>query len=274
MQQTLAAFLILFFSCGSGRYETKHLSTKYTTTYSQNVKDSFDIYITLPKGYEQSATSYPVIYYLDAKLKSGNAMRKILDEKAAEGNPINAIVVGIGHIGNYRVLRRRDFVTSFLKSNNSLISNDENYGHAEKFYQFLQTELIPFIETNYRVSQQRSLFGHSFGGLFAFYSLFKKERLFENYIALSPSLWVNYNNIYVFEKMYRNDSAVLHAQVYMRAGSRETINKVLPACRKMNEFLNKHPYSQLQLDYKELDGEDHNSHVYNSLQEILGKVYQ
>jgi uncharacterized protein len=272
MKGILAAFFILLFSCGSKKYETKHLTTRHTRVYSNSVKDSFDIYVTLPRDYEKATGKYPVIYYLDANLKSGNAMRKVLDEMAVANNSVNAVAVGIGHIGNYRVLRRRDFVTPFIQSNDSLISNEPNFGHAAEFYTFLQKELIPQVEGNYKVSQRRSLFGHSFGGLFAFYSLFKKERLFENYAALSPSLWVNDGNVYSFEQKYRKDSSSLHARVFMRAGSRETINKVLAACKKMEVFLKQYPYSQLQLDYKELAGEDHNSHVEKSIRSILEQI--
>ena len=39
--------------------------------YSKNVKDSFDIYINLPKSYSPNKT-YKAFYYLDANIKSGN----------------------------------------------------------------------------------------------------------------------------------------------------------------------------------------------------------
>jgi uncharacterized protein len=273
MKQILSAAIILLFSCGSKPYETMQLQTIRTIVYSKYVKDSFEIYVTLPVNYKNNTGNYSAVYYLDANLKSGNAMRKILDEKQKMGDPLNAIAIGIGHIGNYRVLRRRDFITPFIKSGDSLISNEPNFGHSEAFYQFLQQELMPSIENSYRTSiSNRSLIGHSFGGLFACYALFKKERLFSNYVMLSPSLWVNYDNIYEFEKQYRKNSDSLQAKVYMFAGSKETINKVLPACKKMNDFLMQHPYHGLQFDFKELNNEDHNSHVYNSIKTILSEL--
>jgi uncharacterized protein len=273
MKQLLVVWLIVLISCGSKPYETKQLQTIKTIIYSKYVKDSFEIYVTLPPNYANNTGNYSAVYYLDANLKSGNSVRKILDEKQKTGDPLNAVAIGIGHVGNYRVLRRRDFITPFTKSGDSLISNQENFGQSAAFYQFLQEELIPSIENSYRTSvSNKTLIGHSFGGLFACYALFKKERLFSNYVMLSPSLWVNYDNIYEFEKQYRKNSDSLQARVYMRAGSREVINKVLPACIKMNDFLMQHPYHGLQFDFKELNNEDHNSHVYNSIKTILSEL--
>ena len=83
---------------------------------------------------------------------------------------------------------------------------------------------------------------------------------------------MNYGNIYEFEELYRKSSTVLNAKVYLRAGSYETINKVLPACEKMNAFLMKQAYSGLKVYYKVMDGENHNSHVEKSLTEILAEL--
>lgn len=263
-------FIVSVASCSSPQF-TEVLETKRQVIHSEYVQDSFELYITLPKNY--SATSpHPVVYYLDANLKSGKALRKVINQKELAGDTVQTIFIGIGHIGNYRVLRRRDFVTPHIQQGDSLYSNETNYGHAQNFYSFLNYELIPLIERNYSVSQTRTLIGHSFGGLFAFYCLFQRERLFQNYVALSPSLWVNDGNIYHFEKKYRKDSAALNATIFMRAGSRETINKILGACNSMSDFLNKHPYSNLQIDYKVLKGETHNSHVEKSLSELVNKL--
>lgn len=267
MKIWLLLIIVSITSCSSASYP-EVLETKKQIIYSNNVRDSFELYITLPKNYSASSI-YPIVYYLDANLKSGKALRKVINEKEMAGDTANTIYIGIGHTGDYRVLRRRDFITPHLGTGDSLYSDEMNYGHPENFYAFLQKELIPLIEKNYSVSKQRTIIGHSFGGLFAFYCLFHQQQLFQNYVALSPSLWVNYGNIYEFEKKYRKAANTLNAHLYMRAGSNETINKVLPACNKMNSFFLSHPYIGLKLNYKVLEGENHNSHVENSLREII-----
>ena len=267
MKSWLALILILIVSCSSSN-QPEVLTTDKKNMYSAFIKDSFEVYITLPKSYSKDSI-YPVVYYLDANLKSGKAVRRIINKAEAAGKSINTIYVGIGHIGNYRVLRRRDFVTPHLKQADSLYSNEIDYGQAANFYLFLQKELIPHIEMNYKTNLQRTLIGHSFGGLFAFYCLFQQQQLFQNYIALSPSLWVNYDNIYEFENLYRKHQTSLNASIFLRAGGNETINKVLPACNKMDAFLKEHPYTGLAIDYKVFKGESHNSYVEEALTELI-----
>jgi len=236
------------------------------------VKDSFDIHITLPSGYKSSKI-FPVIYYMDANLKSGNKLRNIIDEFDKQGHPINALFVGVGHIGNYHSLRRRDFITPYInEENGSLVSNDNNYGQAEKFYLFLKQELIPYIEKNYKVNSSKTLIGHSLGGLLVFYCMFKKERLFTNFVALSPALWINHENIYDFERNYRRDSAGLSANLYLCVGGAEKFNYILSGAKKMKAHLEQKPFKGLHFEYHEFAQETHNSEVPVAFTKILPRL--
>jgi predicted alpha/beta superfamily hydrolase len=244
--------------------------TTHFTRQSKYVKDSFDIYVSLPDGYDTSTASFPVIYYMDANLRSGREFRNAVYNARQKGKSLNAISIGIGHFGNYRELRRRDLITPFVKAaGDSLISDEDNFGHCEEFYRFMQYELIPFVEKEYRCDSNRSWVGHSLGGLFAFYCLFKHQPLFKNYVALSPALWINYSNIYDFEKKYFQQSTTLNATVYLCSGSWERLNKILTSARQMKDTLDKRKYSGLNFVYKEYEGETHNSEVPVALAEIL-----
>jgi predicted alpha/beta superfamily hydrolase len=242
----------------SGKLSQSVIDTKTThfTWHSKFVKDSFDIYISLPDNYDSTNTNYRVLYYMDANLKSGKGFRQaLLDYR------------------NYRELRRRDLITPFVKSGDSLVSDEDNFGHCEEFYQFLQQELIPHIEKNYRCdSSNRSFLGHSLGGLFAFYCLFKKEHLFRNHVALSPALWINYGNIYDFEKKYYEQSKTLDARLWLCTGTRETLNKILDGGRDMKAHLDKRKYEKLDFRYKEFEGETHNSEVPKAFEMILPEL--
>jgi len=60
-------------------------------------------------------------------------------------------------------------------------------GVQEAFLQFLQEELIPDIEANYRTDPAaRTLMGTSLCGDFSLYSLFHAADTFANIIASSP----------------------------------------------------------------------------------------
>lgn len=275
MQKTILLIfpVVLLFNC-SGKLSQQVIDTRTThfTFNSKYVKDSFDIYISLPDNYEKGDSSFNTVYYMDANLKSGLAMREHILNYRKKGSSINAIVVGIGHFGNYRELRRRDLITPFIASGDSLISDEDNFGHCEEFYQFLQHELIPYIEKNYRCTETRSWMGHSLGGLFAFYCLFKKDPLFRNYAALSPALWINHGNIWEFEKKYYEHSKTLNARLWLCTGTRETLNKILDGGRAMKQQLDNRNYSQFDFRYKEFEGETHNSEVPKAYEMILPEL--
>jgi predicted alpha/beta superfamily hydrolase len=122
------------------------------------------------------------------------------------------------------------------------------------------------------VNQNRSLIGHSLGGLFSVYCLFKKDRLFTNYVALSPSLWVDRKRIYEFEKQYRKDSTSLHANLYLCSGTKEKLNYILNGNRDMKTYMEGQRYIGLNLYYYEFEGETHNSEVPIALKTILPKL--
>lgn len=270
----LGLFLLIFIQC-SGKLKQQLIDSKtiHFTFHSKIVGDSFDIYVSVPDNYEQTDSSFHTIYYMDANLKSGIALRTALLNFRKEGKALNAISIGIGHFSNYRELRRRDLITPFVKNEkDSLVSDDKVFGHCEEFYQFLQNELIPSIESKYRCKKGRSWVGHSLGGLFAFYALFKKEPLFVNHVSLSPALWINYGNIYEFEKCYYDFKDRPRARLYLCVGSRETLNKIRKGARNMKTHLEARNYRNLSFIYKEFEGETHNSEVPLALNWILPEI--
>ena len=84
-------------------------STKMEIMYSQYVQDSFEIYISTPPSFT-SNSSYNIVYYCDANLKSGHHLQSLISTDQYNKSLGQVIFVGIGHIGDYHVLRRRDFI--------------------------------------------------------------------------------------------------------------------------------------------------------------------
>mgnify|MGYP001193246392 CR=1 FL=1 len=62
-------------------------------------------------------------------------------------------------------------------------------GGARKFQDFIATEVIPFVDANYRTGEGRALMGESLAGLFVVDTFLHRPDLFRDYIAISPSLW-------------------------------------------------------------------------------------
>src|SRR5690606_34489872 len=63
-------------------------------------------------------------------------------------------------------------------------------GGADIFLAFLETILMPAVDATVRLDPaQRTLYGHSYGGLFVLHALYQRRDLFKRYVAASPSLW-------------------------------------------------------------------------------------
>jgi uncharacterized protein len=263
--------LMLFFLLSFGYKKPATTVTKKEVFYSTNVKDSFDIKIVLPPTYTKDK-KYNTVYFLDANIKSGTKLIEMLNDKKNADIRKTTIFVGIGHKGDFHVLRRRDFLPPKMVKGTVQKSTDKKYGHADSYYKFLQKELIPYIEKQYSTNGTQSIIGHSFGGLFTYYCLLKENPLFDNYFALSPSLWVDYSNIFNYEEQYHKKNKSLTAYLYMANGSLEFLNYVLSSNRRMNTLLKERNYAGLKYEYIEKQWANHNSHVELTLQEVINKL--
>ncbi|WP_342648434.1 alpha/beta hydrolase-fold protein [Mucilaginibacter sp. CSA2-8R] len=142
--------------------------------------------VYLPEGYNARDTvRYPVIYLLDGAVNEDfiHIVGLVQFNSFEWINRLpKSIVVGIATVD-----RRRDFTYP------TTIQSDKvaypTTGHSDKFIAFIENELQPFIQSRYKTTDTKTLIGESLGGLLATEILFKKTRLFNKYIIVSPSLW-------------------------------------------------------------------------------------
>jgi len=250
-----------FSACGQ-----KNIAHPSLVMYSRNVKDSFDIYINIPKDYNANER-HSIFYYLDANIKSGNKIREILRDSTIKKSFTNTIFVGIGHRGDFHELRRRDFTIPKIVGNDTF-GLQTNFGQIDHFYKFLKTELIPYIDNHYNtITTDNSLLGHSFGGLFTIYSLFQNDTIFKHFYALSPSLWVSNYSIYKFNKL--NEQSLNAKDLFLSVGSLEIFNRVKAGSDQFDDFLKSKKYPGLIFHYEIYKGETHNSEVTYAINDIL-----
>jgi len=142
--------------------------------------------VYLPASYSvDRSKEYPVIYLLDGSSDEDFIHVSGIVQFASFPwiNRIpESIVVGIANVD-----RKRDFTYP----SNSKIDQEEfpTSGYSERFINFLENELHPFIDSAFRTTATRTIIGQSLGGLLATEILFKKPQLFDNYVIVSPSLW-------------------------------------------------------------------------------------
>jgi len=118
--------------------------------------------------------------------------------------PKRTILVGL--------LGLKDTPTRFRDFTPTRTSQDS--GGADRYLQFLKTELVPLISEKYHTSSERSaLIGGSLGGLFVIHALLNAPTLFKSYVALDPSLWW--------------DLGVENAELERKVGSLKDLRRVL-----------------------------------------------
>ena len=154
--------------------------------HSKEMAEIRTVNIYLPEGYNAKDTvRYPVIYLLDGSADEDfiHVVGLVQFNSFEWVNQVpKSIVVGIATVD-----RRRDF--TFPTTIEADKKKYSSAGHSGKFIAFLEKELQPFIQTNYKTNAAKTIIGQSLGGLLATEILFKKSRLFNQYIIISPSLW-------------------------------------------------------------------------------------
>lgn len=166
MKKWLMIFFLLFISCKSHTYQ---VGKDAITIHSENTKDDYILQIKTPKNFNDSV-AYTIVYAADGLIGTGKYILGV-DSSWAATIPDNCIIVTIGHIGNWEQKRRRDFIPSDAGG-----YKDEAFGHADRFYSFLKTEVIPFVNKKFPNQKAKVFIGHSFGGLFCLYAALKDEK--------------------------------------------------------------------------------------------------
>ena len=109
-------------------------------------------------------------------------------------------------------------------------------GGADKFLQFIETELMPEVEKRYRTQPFRVLAGHSLGGLFAVHALSTRPGLFNAYVAVSPSLWWDgQSEVNRFEGFIAKQKAPLKAVLFFSVGNETAPQRA--AFERLRQFL-------------------------------------
>jgi len=186
MNTPLFAFLTFILIASSSVFANSFNAGERHKHTSNVLNEQREVQILLPESYGfDTNTSYPVIYLLDGEYNF-HGVSGMLDLMANKGQLIpDVILVAISDKGTdkYRQYMTPNDLTAPRKPGDK--------GKASEFQQYLQTELKPFIEKNYRTADTSVLVGHSIGGLFVLNALLERPNSFTHYVATSPSLWLN-----------------------------------------------------------------------------------
>lgn len=152
------------------------------SVYSEILEEQRNLWISFPKYYDpESSKTYPVVYILDGETQL-RALEAVCNYYEGHFLP-DMILVGISNENS----RMRDLTTSPMTFRHGWPIREET-GGAENFIKFMEFELIPYIDAKLPTTNYRTLIGHSFAGLLTINTILHHTHLFNNYIAIDPSL--------------------------------------------------------------------------------------
>lgn len=243
-----------------------HLRNTEVRTINSKFVDGMEykIYVALPEGYEKSSQKYPVFYFTDAWFLFG-AFTQIYQELEWAQEVPQLILVGISWEGGsddafYN--RSRDFTPTMVPKE-KLPPGVARWipisGGASNFIRFMEEELFPMIESEYRVVKtDRAIYGGSLGGLLMAHLLFARPELFQRYSIVSPYLPWDNDLIFHEEAAYAKEHTELNATVFLCVGSEETASMISNWARFRSTLAHRN-YKGLKLIPHIFDQETHGS---------------
>lgn len=172
----------------------------YRKIYSNVLHEERILLISLPEDYGKSDKTYPVLFKLDGDkenfLQAFSAAFYLFD---MTDNAPDPIIIGIENTD-----RNRDM----------LPDQKANY-----FIQFIHTELIPFVDRNYRTNGFRILCGQSLSSLFALYSFLEQPDIFDAYILGSFGFYKESLSVLFENELKRNSDLKSIGTKYLFVGN-------------------------------------------------------
>lgn len=211
--------------------------------------------VGLPGDYAKHPEQrYPVVYvtdgYWDFQKLTAIEGSLVYDREAPP-----YITVGLAYAGenlDYGDLRRWELSPVAFGA-----GGPDQSGHAADFLQTIDTEIIPFIEREYRADPaHRVLGGASLGGLFTLYAMYTKPGLFESYIAVTPAVVLGDDWLLGYEEAFAKKHGELRGRLFVSAGGDESPGYMLGSLR-YNQRVQSRKYPDLAYQFRLIDGERH-----------------
>lgn len=212
------------------------------TVESVVLKETRRINVYTPPGYDRACpASFPVLYMPDGGVQEDFPhIAATVDAAIRAGEMRPMLVVGIENTE-----RRRDVTGPTEVEEDRKIA--PRVGGSAAFRGFIRDELMPRVRRRYHVSNETAIIGESLAGLFIVETFFLEPELFDTYIALSPSLW--WNN----EELVRKAGERLEARpelrktLYLSSADEDNIG---PVAARLAEVLRTNAPAGLRWEYK------------------------
>ncbi len=254
---TLAILCILVFGAQNtiGQNKTDIILGSPFTIKSNILNEERTCLISIPDSYQdatQVTKNYPIIILLDGytHFKTASGIVHFMSSNRNRNYLMpESIIVAIENVD-----RERDFTFTKIKT-----KRPNTMGGGSNFLNFIEKELIPYVDENYRTEPSRTLVGHSLGGLFTLNAYMDRTSVFNAYITIDPSIWWS-------EEMMKNkvdsiSSISWNKKLYIATANQGEANYERNKKRHdyLYELITKKSEEPLHVEIKYFDQENHRS---------------
>ncbi|MBF4465434.1 alpha/beta hydrolase-fold protein [Flavobacterium sp. LC2016-12] len=271
----LVLFFLMIASSGFAQNRNNIQIGTVDSISSKVLNEERKIWVHLPRSAQNTGFAkqkYPVVYLLDGDAHFSSVVGMIEELSEINGNTIcpEMIVVGITNTN-----RNRDLTPTHSSVDPPFVTKglSEQSGGGEKFAEFIEKELIPYIDSKYPTAPYRTLIGHSFGGLTVMNILTNHTHLFNSYIAIDPSMWWDHQKFLAETEKKLSSKKLSNISLFMAAANTMDDNMNIVKVRRdttaftkhirsildLNDFLNKNKKSGLNYEYEYYNNDNHGS---------------
>ncbi|MFT5780440.1 MAG: putative alpha/beta superfamily hydrolase [Crocinitomicaceae bacterium] len=231
--------------------------------YSETLGEERILNIYLPNEYSpDSSHLYPVIYLLDSSPHEDfihiAGLVQFASSPAVDLMP-QSIVVGIESSDHMR-----DY--TYPPKNEEYLTKSPTAGGSKNFMDFIEKELQPYVEENYKTAKHRTIIGHSMGGVLVTEVLIKRSYLFDDYIVVSPSIWWDDRSLLLEEPTVTDDP---HLYVTVGDEAQTMVEGTVEIYSKM-----KHIVTPGNAYYKKIEGQNHNDVFHSGVYEAFKALHK
>ncbi|WP_431133436.1 alpha/beta hydrolase [Psychroserpens mesophilus] len=231
--------------------------TIYKELPSRFLNTTRDIKIKLPNNYDpESLIKHPVIIVFDGDYLFEPVLGQVHFQTYFKEMP-ESIIVGI-------VQGKERFYDGYFDELTGM-----PFESGKRFYDFVQNELLPYIDDNYNTSPFRVAVGHNTMANFINSYLFTDVPVFQAYINISPDYkGTMSNNLITRLSHLRNEV------FYYVATSDKDVPSLKNNITETSTVLKTLDTQKLTFYYDELQGDSHYTLVTGALSKALDKIFE
>ncbi len=267
--------ITIFSNLSYGQSKKDIIIGKRFTIKSEILNSDREISIYLPNSYNNNDyVNYPVIYLLDGR-KFFHPFTGAVAQMSSDASPQIPEMIVVGITSQDR-LKDSSPTRSMIGYSGKEEKGLEISGGANDFIKFIEKELIPYIDNNYRTNNYRIFSGYSFTGLPILHALFTKPELFNSYLVIDFSAWwdneVSLKNLEKFFKEYNGTYKDVYIATVDRVENTVYPEKANLTWRFIQKFEQLHPYN-IGLGYKKYGYKEENHHTMPLVSFMDGMKY-